>query len=195
MNVKKMILSVFVLFIVMPSLWAQPMKKIPIGGLRKSCGRDLVARVERICQSRGGHMTYTSHRARRIRRGIVEECCANKCSDHHIYAYCSKSSDSDSSIESPIPIEVIEPKFHEIRSVPDFQPEIGTEAPIEKVTQDSLQHYRYNDIYVKDNVDADFVEQIIKSLPHHSNDFQVGTVPPEFRSSRYIPSRVRILNY
>lgn len=194
MSVKKIFLLIVVLFIVMPSLWAQPMKKIPIGGPRKSCGRDLVARVDRICQSRGGHMTYTG-RARRVKRGIVEECCANKCSDHHIYAYCSKSSDADSSIESPIPIEVMEPKFHEVRSVPEIQPEIATEAPVERVTPDTPQHYRYNDIYVKDNVNADFVEQIIKSLPHHSNDFQVGTVPPEFRSSRYIPSRVRISNY
>lgn len=194
MSVKKMFLFILVLVIVMPSLWAQPMKKIPIGGPRKSCGRDLVARVDRICQSRGGHMTYT--RARRVRRGIVEECCANKCSDHHIYAYCSKSSDSDTSMERPIPIEVIEPKFHEVRSVPVIMPDIPTEAPVEKVTPDTpLSHYRYNDIYVKDNVNADFVEQIIKSLPSHSNDFQVGTVPPEFRSSRYIPSRVRISNY
>lgn len=189
MCVKKWLLVILVLYVVMPSICGQPVKKNPIGAARKSCGRDLVVRVDRICQSRGGLRTYT--RARRVRRGIVEECCANKCSDYHIYAYCSKSHESDSSYESPTPIEVIEQKFHETRSVPEntVQPNVATEATID------LQRYGYNNIYVKDNVKPDFVEQIMKSLPQPSNDFQVGTVPPEFHNSRYIPSRIRISNY
>lgn len=198
MCVKKWLLIIVVLFIVMPSIWTQPTKIIGGGfGAKKSCGRDLVARVERICQSRGGHMTYT--RVRRVRRGIVNECCMNKCTDHHIHGYCSKSSDSDTSIEAPVPVEVPEspipqsqPFVRSINAENTVQPNIEV-VTLSSVTEEPEHHY--NDIYVTGNVKADFVEQIIRSLPRNSNDFQVGTVPPEYRISRYIPSRVRISNY
>lgn len=190
MCVKKLLLSIVVLLIVMPSIWGLPTKAIEGGfGARKSCGRDLVARVERICQNRGGHMTYT--KARRVRRGIVDECCMNKCTDHSIYGYCSKSRDSGTSIEAPMPFEL-----HERQPfVRPVQPNVEdiTNSPV-TVTEEP--EYHYNDIYVTGNVKSDFVEQIIRSLPRPSNDFpEVGTVPPEYRISRYIPSRVRISNY
>lgn len=189
------------LFIVIPSMWAQPVK-VNSGsgngfGMRKSCGRELVARVDRICQSRGGHMTYT--RARRVRRGIVNECCMNKCADHHIYAYCSndkqdrKSSDSDSSLETPIvpsDLDVAESQQF-IRSI-SFQPytETSTDTPADKATSEDP---RYHDVLLNGNVDTKTVDRIMKTLPRNSNDYQIGTVPPEYLTyTRYIPSRARI---
>lgn len=198
--VKKWFIVLVLLFIVIPSMWAQPVTINSSSGgfgMRKSCGRELVARVDRICQSRGGHMTYT--RARRVRRGIVNECCMNKCADHHIYAYCSNDKQdrksSDSSIETPIlppsDLEVAESQ-HFIRSI-SFQPnvDIVTDAPVGRVTSEDP---RYHDVLLNGNVDTKTVDRIMKSLPRNLNDYQIGTVPPEYLMSRYIPSRARIIS-
>lgn len=196
---------IFVLFIVIQSMWAQPVKARPGNTIRKSCGRDLVERVDRICQSRGGHMTYT--KARRVRRGIVNECCTNKCADHHIYAYCSngkqdgQSGDSDSLLETPVltgDLDVAESRVPALYAL-DMQNAIQpiTESTVEKVTLEPDQRYHdyaNSNVYVNSNVDSEYVNQLIKKLPRNSNDFQVGTVPPEYRISRYIPSRVRIIS-
>lgn len=196
----------FVLFVVIPSMWTLPTK--PFATLaRKSCGRDLVERVDRICRSRGGHMTYT--RAHRIRRGIVDECCMNKCADHHIFAYCSNNKPSSEPRSEPlleIPValtmdlEVAESRVPAVsRLVMENENAIPlesgvTSAPVEKFTL-SPDH-RYHEIIVKNNVDSEYVNRLIKTLPYSSNDFQVGTVPPEYMISRYIPSRARtVANY
>lgn len=150
-------------------------------------------------------MTYT--KARRVRRGIVNECCMNRCADHHIYAYCSndkqdeESNDSDSLLETPVltvDLEVAEsrvPALYTIDTQNVIQPR--TESIIEKATPEPDQRYSdysNSNVYVNSNVDSEFVNQLIKTLPRNSNDFQVGTVPPEYRISRYIPSRVRIIS-
>lgn len=194
---------IVVLFIVIPSLWAQPYKPFEMV-LRKSCGRDLVERVDRICQNRGGHLTIT--KARRSRRGIVDECCMKKCSDHHIYPYCSNNMherelDEPETPEIPdmltMDLEGAEsraPVPMPLKNVIPPKAETATSSPVEKITLGP--DYRYHDIYVKDTVDSDFVNRLIKTLPFNSNDFQVGTVPPEYRISGYIPSRARIVrNY
>lgn len=205
-NFEKCILSAFsrelllilVLFVLLPSLQAQPTRTFGLA-MRKTCGRDLVERVDRICSSRGGVMTYT--KARRVRRGIVNECCMNKCADHHIYAYCSNDkseSDSESVIEnSPIltmDLEVAESRAPiAIENIMPSEVQSITNAPVERITLGP--DFQYRDIYVKSTVDSDFVNRLIKTLPHNSNDFQVGTVPPEYISG-YIPSRARIVrNY
>lgn len=184
-------------------MWAQPVTlNVNAGsgdfGMRKSCGRELVARVERICQSRGGHMTYTQ--ARRVRRGIVNECCMNKCADHHLYAYCSndkqerKPSDSmDSLHETPIvPSEFDTPGSQQFIRFISIQPnaESVTNAAEKVTTEDP----RYHDVFLNGNVDTKTVDKIMKTLSRNSNDYQVGTVPPEFLMTRYIPSRARIIS-
>ncbi|XP_031625439.1 uncharacterized protein LOC116342088 [Contarinia nasturtii] len=205
-------LLVIVLFSVITSLWAQPVKVkdgISGFGLRKTCGRDLVARVDRICQSRGGHMTYTdtSRRSRRIRRGIVAECCTNKCADHHLYAYCSNdkyNTKSSESIESPAwPNDILEVADSQVK--PILQ-EVNSGMNAEMITESlplsdgevTSENPRYHDVLVNGNVDTKLVDRIIKTLPRNFNEYQVGTVPPEYqlpvsvKMSRYIPSRVRI---
>lgn len=62
--------------------------------LRRSCGNELAERINRICQLRGGHKTYSNTQAGtniRVRRGIVDECCTEKCTDDHVAAYCVHS--------------------------------------------------------------------------------------------------------
>ncbi|XP_055303455.1 uncharacterized protein LOC129569076 [Sitodiplosis mosellana] len=193
---KWLIVLVLLLFIdPIPSMWAQPVKVNGSEdggfGMRKSCGRELVARVDRICQSRGGHMTYT--RARRVRRGIVNECCMNKCADHHIYAYCSndkperKPSDSDSLLKTP----VVPREF--IRFI-SFQPnaETVTNAPAGTVTTEDP---RYHDVFLNGNIDTKTLDEFLRTLSRNSNDYEVRTVPPEFQmNNRYIPSRARIIS-
>lgn len=184
-------------------MWALPAKPhAPY--VRKSCGRDLVERVDRICRSRGGIMTYT--RARRSRRGIVNECCMNKCADHHIYAYCSNKEPISEPLPETSAALTMDLGKDEASHIPaasrlemdsenaiPIEPEV-TSAPIEKFT--SSPDHRYHDIIVTNNVDPETVNRLIKTLPHSSNDFQVGTVPPEYMMSRYIPSRVRtVSNY
>lgn len=188
------------LVFVIPSLWAQPYKPFETV-LRKSCGRDLVERIDQICQSRGGHMTIT--KARRSRRGIVNECCMKKCSDQHIYPYCSNNmhASEPDELETPdiltMDLEAAEsraPISMPLKNVIPQNVETATSSPVEKITLGP--DYRYHDIYVKSNVDSDYVNRLIKTLPLNSNDFQIGTVPPEYRISGYIPSRARIVrNY
>lgn len=187
-------------------MWALPTK--PIGSyVKKSCGRDLVERVDRICRSRGGHMTYTraysGAHGHRIRRGIVDECCMKKCADHHIYAYCSNNKPNNEPKTEPLLQTFVQTIDFDVddsrvpaasRLVMDNDNAIpvefgSTSAPVEKFTLSPDQ--RYHDIYVKNNVDSEFVNRLIKTLPYSSNDFQVGTVPPEYMISRYIPSRAR----
>lgn len=197
MCMTKCVLIMFVLSVVMPSVWALPTKHFA-PQVRKSCGRDLVERVDRICRSRGGHMTYT--RAHRIRRGIVDECCMNKCADHHIYAYCSNNKPNaepkSETLEIPVSLtmdlEVAESRVPAVltsRLVMDDENTIPLDPvtnapPVERITLSP--DYRYHNIIVRNNVDSEVVNRIIKTLPHNSNEFQVGTVPPELMS-RYIP--------
>lgn len=211
----KTLLIVLVLFVVIPLMVAQPVK---IRIVRRTCGRDLVDRVNRICEDRGGHMTYT--RVRRVRRGIVDECCMNICPDYHLYAYCSndkqervtKSSESESSIETPVvpaDLEVSESQAPEsmalvssINTQNDITQTVDsiTSSPNEKATVQPDHHgYSSQNIVMNSNsnIDSDYVQQLIKTLPYSSNDFQVGTVPPEYRiiPKKYlIPSHARLFN-
>lgn len=187
---------------VMPSLWALPTKPFSVH-MKKSCGRDLVERVDRICRSRGGHMTYT--RAHRARRGIVDECCMKKCADHHIYAYCSNNKPSTESNSDML--EIPTSLTMDLETVESRVPAVFTSQlvmdndnviPLEPVTNAPLvkKEYPKFQIIVKEGVKDEAVAQIMKHVPAQSNhDFQVGTVPPQLMS-RYIPSRARIItNY
>lgn len=208
MCVKILVLS----FVISSMCWAQPTKvNVGIGNgngdgslaVRKSCGRELVTRVDRVCQNRGGHMSYT--RNRRVRRGIVNECCMNKCADYHLYAYCSgdqqerKSSKTDSSLEAPaFPIDsdldVAESRASKQKQFfPSNAKSVTVTATASSVDKISLsENPRYNDVLVNGNIDTEMVDRIMKALPRNSNDYQIGTVPPEYQISHYIPSRVRI---
>lgn len=75
--------------------------------VRRSCGKYLADRIYDICKARGGYMahgggyvatstTTTTTRApelshRRVRRGVVEECCRQSCTDATLIQYCMES--------------------------------------------------------------------------------------------------------
>lgn len=173
----------FVLLIVITSTLAQPIKAKK-SSLRKSCGRVLVERLDSICKSRGGYLTHINRAfpQKRVRRGIVDECCLNKCADHHMYAYCSngrrkvKSSESDvsESIEEPMPLDSQAPEIplpealalvrgtDEKNSIVETTT-TTTEKPVETTTKDQRYH------------------------------FVIGTVPPEYQILPIVPSRSRII--
>jgi hypothetical protein len=58
--------------------------------LRKSCGKELNARIFFVCSRRGGFAAFDepiTHR--RQKRGIVDECCHKPCSDADLTSYCN----------------------------------------------------------------------------------------------------------
>lgn len=135
---------------------------------RKSCGRALVERVQEICQNRGGHMTYTSARAQRhVRRSIVNECCANKCADYQLYAYCS----NDAEVSSSEKASESEPQGTQLNDSQNMLEET-TAMAVELTTELNMLNF----------------ERKTKN-PH----FQFGTVPPEYRISPFVPSQSRLL--
>lgn len=68
--------------------------------------------------------------------------------------------------------------------------ETATNAAEKVTTEDP----RYHDVFLNGNVDTKTVDKIMKTLSRNSNDYQVGTVPPEFLMTRYIPSRARLIS-
>lgn len=77
--------------------------------VRRSCGKYLADRIYDICKARGGYSQLSavapttrapefSHR--RVRRGVVEECCRQSCTDSTLIQYCMESSSAVESAES-----------------------------------------------------------------------------------------------
>lgn len=159
---------------------------------RKSCGHELVERVGRICNSRGGLKSYPVHG--RVRRGIVNECCANKCADHHLYSYCSNGNKHEvQPMQVPLQSTVDNYSEYEVRPEPlalirtlEFVEE-ATEASAVKVVETTTER-------ANRHIDSLTLNKILENLDRqHHNDFQVGTVPPEYRIMPVIPSRSRIM--
>lgn len=177
------------------SVFLQPIR----GGERKSCGRDLVQRVDRICSNRGGHLSMTSSPIR-VRRGIVNECCMNKCPDHHLYLYCVNSKPET----EPDDEEAIEDESNP-SSLPDAQALVNQEA-YETNVEASTMPFEYDvpapDFASKkaDKNDAKFPEAIHRIMEiverqekRPRQQFQFGTVPPEYQIMPIIPSRSRLV--
>lgn len=85
--------------------------------VRRSCGKYLADRISDICKARGGYSQLneaTSTRApelsshRRVRRGVVEECCRQSCTDTTLIQYCMEQSAVESA-ESMIHSDGAEP--------------------------------------------------------------------------------------
>lgn len=178
---------------------------------RKSCGHELVERVGRICNSRGGLKSYPVHG--RVRRGIVNECCANKCADHHIYAYCSNGNKRETQpAESHVQVVAAEYSDYEIRPEPlalmrthEFveertEPTASRNVESTTVTTTTTSSTTMPAIPMEfqphgtHSIDSLTLNKILENLDRqHHNDFQVGTVPPEYRIMPMIPSRSRIM--
>lgn len=113
-------------------------------------------------------MTYTSARAQRhVRRSIVNECCANKCADYQLYAYCSNDEEVNSSEKAP---------------EGELQ---GTQV---KDSQNMLEET--TTMAVKSTTELNVLNIDPKTKNPH---FQFGTVPPEYRISPFVPSQSRLL--
>lgn len=173
---------------------------------RRSCGHELVERVGRICNTRGGLKSYPVHG--RVRRGIVNECCERKCADHHIYSYCSngdrvvvpspwdswrnKPAEFSDYEMKPEPLALIrtmtyvdetnEP--HSIETSTISTTSSTTTTPSTTTTSSHGNH----------RIDSFTLNRILENLDRQEhNDFQVGTVPPEYRIMPMLPSRSRIM--
>lgn len=176
---------------------------------RKSCGHELVERVGRICTSRGGLKSYPVHE--RVRRGIVNECCANKCADHHIYAYCSNGNKRETQpAESHVQVAPAEYSEYEMRPEPlalmrtleyvEEATETTATRPVESTTISTTTTTTTPSMpagfhpHGNGHIDSLTLNKILENLDRqHHNDFQVGTVPPEYRIMPMIPSRSRIM--
>lgn len=185
---------------------------------RKSCGRALVERLDRICLIRGGYLSHLDRFPhKRVRRGIVHECCLNKCADTHMYAYCSntkpKSSESEKNTSVEVPVQprvdttnVQLPKAEALIRTVDTKNVIEqTNTPqqtvetttatttTEKAVEITFQDHRYHDIFVNKDIDSNTLNQLLSSLPYNSNPPEYQTVPPEYQISPMIPSRSRLM--
>lgn len=148
---------------------------------RKSCGLALVERVHRICQSRGGHLTYTSTRVKRhVRRGIANECCANRCADHQLYAYCSFKEEMNSSEKAPEPVQQGTQVDFDVADTQSLAKFISSKNMIEETTIIPVQ--------ITTELNVLGVDRRTKN-PH----YRFGTVPPEYRISPFVPSQSRLL--
>ncbi|EAT44034.1 AAEL004547-PB [Aedes aegypti] len=77
---------VFLLILLIP-------KTVDARAVRKSCGKYLADRISDLCKARGGYSQLTSVESerrshRRSKRGIVEECCHQSCTDTILMQYC-----------------------------------------------------------------------------------------------------------
>lgn len=68
-------------------------KSVGARAVRKSCGKYLADRISDLCKARGGYSQLTSADSeqrshRRTKRGIVEECCRQSCTDTILMQYC-----------------------------------------------------------------------------------------------------------
>ncbi|XP_062701784.1 bombyxin B-1 homolog isoform X1 [Aedes albopictus] len=64
-------------------------KSVGARAVRKSCGKYLADRISDLCKARGGYSQLTSADSeqrshRRIKRGIVEECCHQQCCEYSL---------------------------------------------------------------------------------------------------------------
>lgn len=86
--------------------------------VRRSCGKYLADRIYEICKARGGYNQLNvaptteapkfSHR--RVKRGVVEECCRKSCTDLQLQIYCMESAvESAESVQFDDGVEQIKP--------------------------------------------------------------------------------------
>lgn len=61
--------------------------------LRRSCGKYLADRISDLCKARGGYNQLSSSDSaalshHRSKRGVVDECCKQSCTDTTLMQYC-----------------------------------------------------------------------------------------------------------
>lgn len=198
----------------MTTIESKPFESNPRRGRRKSCGRELWQRVNEVCQSRGGSYGYTFPR-RRVRRGIVNECCERECSDQDVIGYCSNTHvseprDADDSSapnersrqsrdeydENPRKISRLShavDKGNSIESNENVAVEATTPATTTSTTAGSIPNEWMNrfTVYPSDKQPDQQIWYKIYLMvkDRRQKDFEVGTVPPEYKSQPFLPSQ------
>lgn len=66
--------------------------------LRRSCGKYLADRISDLCKVRGGYnqLSFTDSAQQihhRAKRGVVEECCKQTCTDTTLIQYCMEQAE------------------------------------------------------------------------------------------------------
>lgn len=75
--------------------------------VRRSCGKYLADRIYDICKARGGYSQLNlapttrtpEFNHRRVKRGVVEECCRQSCTDSALIQYCANNVESAESVQ------------------------------------------------------------------------------------------------
>ncbi|XP_059617238.1 insulin-like peptide [Phlebotomus argentipes] len=128
------------------------------GRVRKSCGSELADRIASVCNGEYNELYFSdSEPHTRVRRGIVDECCKNSCSDSKLKSqYCQTRDDSDavsddssvyvSKEEHPPEEQTKSPFEHILRHLRLSTPEIGTVAPEFNLRGMIPPQYRTQDI-------------------------------------------------
>ncbi|XP_055682380.1 uncharacterized protein LOC129789545 [Lutzomyia longipalpis] len=128
------------------------------GRARKSCGSLLADRIAIACNGEYNELYWTDNEPQtRVRRGIVDECCRNSCTDSQLKRlYCMNKDDSvavsdDSSVyvsNEEHPPEEQKKVFHDpfVHLKVSSTPEIGTVAPEFNLRGMIPPQYRTQDI-------------------------------------------------
>lgn len=113
--------------------------------LRRSCGKYLADRISDLCKVRGGYNQLSStdriHQPHsRAKRGVVEECCKQSCTDTTLIQYCMEQaeepdvvviSNEEIKVTTPAPTEKSLEQFKFTTRFPmhSIPMEIGTVRP------------------------------------------------------------------
>lgn len=110
---------------------------------RRSCGKYLADRISDLCKARGGYnhpssrhdVLQTHHR---VKRGVVDECCKQSCTDATLIQYCMNQAeepevvinfDVESTTQAPTEKSVEQFKFTTRFPLQAIPMEIGTVRP------------------------------------------------------------------
>lgn len=208
------------MLVIVASLQAKPLARHNRMGRRRSCGRDLWQRVNELCQTRGGSYGYTLPRRRRVRRGIVNECCESECSDYHLISYCSsrhetvaneselpadaavkstRDTDSNKAKIAPGALVMLSHTLDDENSIESQEtPAPATTTTTVRSTTESIPINLMDGFTVDPpnaRLDSRTWYKIYMMLKEsRPKDFEVGTVPPEYKSQPFLPSHYQFGN-
>lgn len=141
--------------------------------LYKSCGQPLSIRISRVCSGKyygkwGSYnnlnmvtnldilFTAAPSQGRRVRRGIVDDCCKNRCTDSHVKQYCTTPAPADvsptdleeeQSAELPLPVYRFHfedhPSPREDRAEVTTVPPLKSKVLIGRVPTDYINSWTY----------------------------------------------------
>lgn len=162
---------VFLLILLIP-------KTVDARAVRKSCGKYLADRISDLCKARGGYSQLTSVESerrshRRSKRGIVEECCHQSCTDTILMQYCMEQ------VEQP---EDVMASNEESKSTTPA----ATERSVNQLV--SIMEYAWTTELFNSFI---LLQPFTTRFPFNTVPMEFGTVRPEFNriNAKYLGSR------